>query len=246
MYKYRLIAVMLSTFVVLILSIIGIAKLSNPLASEDSIKPIAFTGHADNLRNKRYCEVLYGSRTFYYLEIKVFSTEGINDCPENLWNGVSSDAILKKEDASFVMLNGPRFWAMDQIKGINSQSSEVQFNNLGMRQRATLSISPLSQIFQSRFYSPRVINRITQFVYLAGSNIYELISPQGEIYVMQSYTQMVDKNLSEKDLLTLGKKLSLPKGWQYRVVTTSSDLVLSATGSAHVIQDNFYNTYQRQ
>lgn len=246
MHQYRSIAGILTLFGVLILITIGIAESLNSSAKGSSNRPVVFTGHADNLRNNRYCEILYGSRKFYYLEVKVFSTEGINDCPDILWSGVRSDEILKNENASFVLLNGPRFWTMDQIKALSLKGPEVQFNNLGMRQRATLRISPLNQMFQSHFYSERVIDRITQFVYHAGSNIYELISPQGEIYVMQSYTQMVKKNLSEKDLLNLGKELKLPKGWHYRVVTIDSEFVLSSTGTAHVIQDNFYNTYQRQ
>jgi len=46
-----------------------------------------------HLRNQRYCEVLYGNRDWLSLKIQVFSTEGLNDCPENLWKGVQKKPL---------------------------------------------------------------------------------------------------------------------------------------------------------
>jgi len=47
------------------------------------------------------------------------------------------------------------------------------------------------------------------------------------------------------DLATLGDRLRLPPGWKYQVVTLTSDLTLSANGVAHLVQDEFDNSYQR-
>jgi hypothetical protein len=63
---------------------------------------------------------------------------------------------------------------------------------------------------------------------------------------MQSYSQIADPNLSMNDLAQLAPRLKLPDGWKYTVKTLTQDLVLQAQGKAYVIQDNFYNSYQRQ
>ena len=75
--------------------------------------------------------------------------------------------------------------------------------------------------------------------------MYELISPKGQVYVMQSYSQIVDPSLAYTDLAALGSRLKPPKGWQYRSRTLTADLIAQASGEAHIIQDELQNTYQR-
>jgi hypothetical protein len=60
---------------------------------------------------------------------------------------------------------------------------------------------------------------------------------------MQSYAQIVDTQLSERDLPGLAVRLTLPGGWQYRVRTLSSPLVVNTPGEATVVQDDLQNTY---
>jgi hypothetical protein len=47
------------------------------------------------------------------------------------------------------------------------------------------------------------------------------------------------------DLATLGSRLALPPGWEYQVGVLDRDLVLSAEGVAHLVQDDLTNSYQR-
>jgi hypothetical protein len=60
---------------------------------------------------------------------------------------------------------------------------------------------------------------------------------------MQSYAQIVDTSLSERDLPGLGARLTLPEGWQYRARTLASPLVVRTPGEATVVQDELQNTY---
>jgi hypothetical protein len=62
---------------------------------------------------------------------------------------------------------------------------------------------------------------------------------------MQSYAQIVDKNLTINQLPALGHILSLPTGWRYRERTPRHSIQLTATGIAHVINDNLADSYQR-
>jgi hypothetical protein len=104
----------------------------------------------------------------------------------------------------------------------------------------------LKQILGDKRFTPNQITRTTNFVYKAGSLVYELTSPAGEVYVMQSYSQIVNPNLGMSDLATLGNQLKLPAGWQYQNRLLDQDLSLIANGIAYVLQDNLSNSYQRR
>ena len=82
--------------------------------------------------------------------------------------------------------------------------------------------------------------------YLAGKPIFELIAPNGDVYVMQSYAQIADTTLTIKQLPQLGKKLTLPSGWSYKTVTATQNLELNSNGLATVVNDNLYDSYQKQ
>ena len=201
-----------------------------------------------NLRNQRYCEVLYGKRNWLTLEVKVFNTQGLNLCPEDQWKTLSKDAIAKANDASFVLLNGPRYWTMDEIQAAGSTVNNIKesFGGIEMNLRAVVKLGLFKQLIGSKQYSPNEITRTTNFIYRAGGAIYELTSPAGEVYVMQSYSQIINPTLSMKDLTALDQQLKMPVGWNYKSRVLENDLSLVANGTAYVLQDNLANSYQRR
>jgi hypothetical protein len=201
-----------------------------------------------NLRNLRYCEVIYGKRDFLTLEVKVFNTQGLNLCPEAQWKTLTKESIEKAYGASFVLLNGPRYWTMDEIQAAGSTVNSVKesFGGIDMNLRATLKVGLFKQLLGSKQYSPNEVIRTTNFIYKSGTSIYELTSPTGEVYVMQSYSQIVNPNLAMSDLPDLGKQLKLPTGWTYKTRVLDQELSLIANGIAYVLQDNLLNSYQRR
>ena len=207
-----------------------------------------FEKSVSNLRNQRYCEVLVGKRDWLKLEVKVFNTQGLNLCPEGQWQALTKESVAKAFDASFVLLNGPRYWMMDEIQAAGNTVNDVKqsFGGIEMNLRATIQLSLLKQLMGSKQYTPNEITRTTNFIYKAGGTVYELISPAGDIYVMQSYSQIVNPSLSEKDLPNLNQQLKLPTGWAYRSRVLDQDLSLIANGIAYVLQDNLSNSYQRR
>lgn len=207
-----------------------------------------FEKRISNLRDQRYCEILYGKRAWLNLEVKVFNTQGLNLCPEDQWIKISKESIAQQYNASFVFLNGPRYWTMDEIQASGDTINKVKesFGGIEMNLRATLDLSLLQQLIGSKHYSPNKINRTTNFIYRAGSYVYELTSPAGEVYVMQSYSQIVNPKLSIKDLPNLEQQLKLPAGWIYKSRVLEQDLSLLANGIAYVLQDNLVNSYQRR
>ena len=90
------------------------------------------------------------------------------------------------------------------------------------------------------------INRETEWMFAAGLPVYELLTPDAKIYVMQAYSHIVDDSLTLDSLPALGDSLHLPEGWRYRTRTPDRDLTLrTVAGGAHVLQDELQNTYMR-
>ena len=229
----------------------GIALLmlfSTPGMSQTSEPKSKYEKSVSNLRNQRYCEVLYGKRHFLRLEVKVFNTQGLNLCPEDQWKTLTKEAVEKTYDASFVVLNGPRYWTMDEIQaaGTTVNQTKESFAGIEMNLRATIELGLIKQLMGSKHFSPNEIVRTTAFNYKAGTPVYELTSPAGEVYVMQSYSQIVNPKLSMSDLPDLAKQLKLPTGWTYKSRVLDQELSLVANGIAYVLQDNLSNSYQRR
>jgi hypothetical protein len=78
-------------------------------------------------------------------------------------------------------------------------------------------------------YRETVSRRTTTWFCDAGAEVYELVSPTGSVYVMQSASLGVDPDNTVDQLPTLGERLSLPEGWTYRVRTLEEDLVMPVT-----------------
>jgi hypothetical protein len=192
--------------------------------------------------------VLVGKRAWSNLEVKVFNTQGLNFCPEAQWKALTKAYIEKTFDASIVILNGPRYWTMDEIQAAGSTVNNIKesFGGIEMNLRATIQLSLLKQLMGSKQYTPNEIVRTTNFVYRAGGDVYELTSPGGDVYVMQSYSQIVNPALSMRDLPALSERLKLPAGWTYRSRVLDQELSLVANGIAYVLQDNLSNSYQKR
>jgi hypothetical protein len=93
-------------------------------------------------------------------------------------------------------------------------------------------------------YIANKVNRHTVFVFNAGEEVYELIDPQGQHWVMQTLSQVTDPNLSRADLPRLADRLDLPAGWSYQPRVLADELrVDTTTRAAQVLQDNLTNSY---
>ena len=196
-----------------------------------------------SVRGNRYCEVLLAFAQGGSIEAKVWGTQGLNDCPEAAWASVDPMTIRTEFGATAAVLNGPRHWLLDRFSGERPAGSPRLFGMLEMQQLATLTLAPGTT--SSKPYVERTVQRKSEFEFRAGAEVYELLAPDGSVYVMQSYAQIVDTRLSESDLPGLGTRLELPAGWEYRARTLASPLVVSTPGEATVVQDELQNTYSR-
>lgn len=198
----------------------------------------------DHQRGQRYGEILAVFHRDGHLEAEVFGTQLLNDCPQELWNGLIADDIARELGALVVKLNGPRYWLLDGLgsKGAPMEPVLREFNGILMRRIATVRLD----VPESASYRELNVDRRAQFFFDAGKPVYELVNPEGDSYIMQALCRAVDPTMTEESLATLGDRLSMPDGWTYRMRVLEEELVVDTSDHvATVIQDEFENTYTR-
>ena len=237
-------AVCRSCFTKLLLALLSLAAGCGSSAEGTPDAAIAKdSAPSKSLRDARYCEVLLAFLEADSIKAQVWGTQGLNDCPEAAWASIDAKAISAEFGATAAVLNGPRHWVIDRFSGELPAGTPHNFGTLEMQQLATLTLPPGTM--SSKPYVERTVKRNSEFEFRAGSEIYELVAPNGSVYVMQSYARIVDTTLAESDLPGLGARLMLPADWQYRARTLTSPLVVSTPGEATVVQDELQNTYSR-
>ena len=198
----------------------------------------------DDVFGKRYGEVLLVRVGEGGPEATVYNTFGLNDCPAPLWERLDADAIAKDHGAVAALLNGPRYWLMSRItKKAGSPQPTASFGGIEMIEQATVQLSSNNPAP----YSVNKVDRRAVFTFAAGRPVFELVDADGRRWVMQTYSQVVDKNLSLDDLPGLASRLALPQGWRYETRTLTEPLVVDTTErQANVTQDDLTNSYSLQ
>jgi hypothetical protein len=204
------------------------------------------TGSAtEDVRGRRYCEILVGKLAGADVSIEVYNTYGLGDCPEATWSAIDPAQVKAAEMADVVIMNGPRYWMMDAFTDTKTvDPTVVTLGGLPMRWSGTLD-APTSQVAGGQKpYVPLQVARTTTWVYDAGASVYELVDPTGRIFDMQSYSVETTAQ-TEASLSGLGQTLHLPDGWTFRTRTLDASLQVTAVdGLATVVQDELSNTYQ--
>lgn len=218
-----------------LLPLVGCGAASQPDAGIDA---------GPSVRDTRYCEVLIAQLDGGSVHVRVFTTQGLSDCPESEWAQVDAGAIKTEVGANQVVLNGPRNWAIDSFGGSMLLDPTVRtFGPLQMRQAGAIDLSLVEAVSLGSPYTVRSITRDSEFIFFAGSPVYELVDTSMRVFTMQSYSQQ-KALLTVQDLSTLGTRLTLPAGWSFRVRTLDAALRVKATSQRqNVLQDDLLNTY---
>jgi hypothetical protein len=206
------------------------------LVSADALrKPL--TG----LSGQRYGEVLLVTPGEAGPQASVYNSYPLNDCPANLWAALDPQAIATENGAATVLLNGPRYWLMNAIEKTQQGPRVIKnFGGIEMQLQATVLLTAVNPAP----YTANQVNRHTVFTFDAGEEVYELHDPAYRRWVMQTWSQIVDPNLSRADLPKLGERLNLPDGWTYQSRVLESPLRIdTTTHAAQVLQDDLANSY---
>lgn len=159
---------------------------------------------------------------------------------------------LKKDfGGDVIWMNGPRRALMDRMTAMVFEDGKISMvGPIPMRTVGTMHLPDLDLFLASERppYTEMTIGRTTEWFFDAGQQVYQLVSPTGSVYIMQSASQHVDPNNTVDSLATLGERLSLPDGWEYRSPTLQKDLVVRAEAEgapAHIVFDQYEDNYQR-
>src|ERR1700733_8082211 len=190
---------------------------------------------------KRYGEVLLVQITESGPQATVYNSFPLNDCPAELWSKLDPQALATENGAAATLLNGPRYWLMNDIEKDPQGPQETKsFGGIEMIKQATVALTSMNPAP----YLANEVTRNTVFVFNAGEEIYELVDPDGKRWVMQTWSQVTDPNLSRADLSELAGRLTLPDGWSYQPrVLTETLRGDTTTRPARVTQDDLTNSY---
>ena len=193
------------------------------------------------LSGKRYGEVLLVTPGEAGPQASVYNSFPLNDCPADLWSALDPKAIATENGVAAALLNGPRYWLMNAIEKTQQGPRLIKnFGGIEMLLQATVLLTAMNPAP----YTANQVNRHTVFTFDAGEEIYELHDPAYRRWVMQTWSQIVDPNLSRADLPKLGERLKLPDGWTYQSRVLDSPLRIdTTTHAAQVLQDDLTNSY---
>lgn len=212
-----------------------------------AVERTQFMDHGDDLRNVRYGEIVPVFRKGAKLYIEVYNTVEHNELPGELWEALDVEEMAEEYGAEEVLLNGPRYWVINAAEGNTDRLNNkiADFGGIEMKLVASLDETLFSMNLGENFYTESSVERETNWIYWKGNMVYELVSPEGDVYRMQAASMIEDANLTIDKLEYLGERLDLPEGWTYRARVLEQDSVLDSHGMATIIQDEFINTYQK-
>jgi hypothetical protein len=179
----------------------------------------------------------------------LYNTLGLPDTmTDEQFRALDPERLKTDYRADAIWLNGPRRALMDSATA--EFLDEGRVSNVGgipMRTVGRVHVPDLNLFLSAQRppYTELTVARTTDWVFKQGRDVHELVAPSGAVYVMQSMSRHIDPNLEIEQLPTLGQRLQLSQGWQYRVRTLEEDLVVPARGDAHIVFDEFENNYQR-
>jgi hypothetical protein len=224
-----------------------VSQLAVVLAAVFAVPIADASATTTGLRDQRYCEVIPSVTQGSTVTAYIYNTQGLNLCPAAQWDALTKDEVNQEYGSQSAQLNGPRHWMMDTLEAAGSSTTgqTFTFGGIEMSLRGTIVSRIGSPTVGEQFYVPNTVQRQTVYTFNARQPIYELIDPHKNVYVMQSYAQIVDKQLTINQLPALGHILSLPTGWRYREKRPRHSIQVIATGIAYVVNDNLADSYQR-
>lgn len=227
------------------LTVAGIALAHQPSSSQTQItRDATIADDTPLLRGGRYCEIMIVRRNAGKNHAELWSTQGISVCPDDCRAVFDTGDIKSETGAQRVVVNGPKIWLPSSPAPTPPKEARRSFGGIEVGLLVTFEVTR----GDGDPFKERVAPRTTTNTFNSGEEVYELISPDGIVYVMQSMSLSEEPGLTMADLATLGSRMQLPRGWNYRARILEADLSLapSQDGEVVVLQDRLKNTYQRR
>jgi hypothetical protein len=218
-------------------------------------EPCAVKG--DNWRGKAFYEILFmnrqanGGAIGNYFNSLGNTFDASNEAMDARFKALDGEALKKEYGSDGVFFNGPRRFVANGFTGMAFDGCKKRvIGTTPLYLYGTFEVPSFSAFVSGPpvAYKVLVSKRTNTFLFKAGEQVHELITPEGAVYTMFSLSLKADPNNTIENLPTLGKRLTLPTGWKYRMRTLEADMVLSSTYDANppnsIVLDQFEGNYQ--
>jgi len=203
--------------------------------------------HVEDLRGRQFCEVgLITGAGEDNAVANVWNTTGACDPTAEQVNALDADALASENGVLRAWLGPVRQWVVDEID-VWEAGDERMFGGITGNWMGAVEAATMTQTGIRGSYEPAYVYRGNAFSFHQGSEVYVLDAPDGEAFVMESFTRRQDPDLTEGNLAHLGRRLDLPDGWGFRTEVLERDMEVSSASHdnlAHMVQDNLHNVYQ--
>jgi hypothetical protein len=203
--------------------------------------------HMQDMRGYRFCEVSLITGTSQDNAIaNIWNTTGACDPTPEQVDTLEAETIARENEALSAWLNPVNHWMFDQLH-VREAGDDRIFGPIEGTWIGVTGAATLTQATGQGSYCPGYIDRSNTFTvtFNAGSEVYLLDAPDGEIFIMQSRNRHADPALREGELAHLYNRLDLPVGWGFRTETLDQDVEVSSNidNLAHVLHDDLDNVY---
>lgn len=202
--------------------------------------------HMRDLRGYQFCEVLLVTGTSAGNAVaNIWNTTGVCDPKQEQLDALDADAIARENGALYAAVGPLRTWMFDRLD-VWEAGSDRNFGSITGTWTGAAEATTLQAAVQDG-YRPAYMYRNGTVTFDQGSQVYVLDAPDGEVFVLESFTRHWDPALSEDKLAHLAGRLDFPRGWGFRAEMLDQDLEVSSAhhgNLAHLVQDNLHNAYQ--
>ena len=151
---------------------------------------------ADEGDNFVFCEVALITGTSKANAIADFyNSTGTDICTPEKFAALDKAKIIEETGAREVFLNPSRRWMFDQLD-VYEDGIERTFGGIKMTWMGVVPVEELEKGVTKGHYVPGYIFRDNQYTFKKGREIYLLDAPDGEVFVMQSFTNFKQKEVT--------------------------------------------------
>jgi hypothetical protein len=176
----------------------------------------------------------------------IWNTTGACDPTPEQFDALDAGTVARENGARRAWLNPVRRWMFDRLD-VWEAGDDRTFGDITGTWMGVAGAAAMMEATVQGSYDPGYVYRNSTFTFSQGSEVYLLDAPDGEVFVMQSFTRHWDPTQSEDNLAHLAGRLDLPGGWGFRTHVLDRDLEVTSAKEdnlAHVLEDDLHNVYQ--
>ena len=185
------------------------------------------------------CQIFAVNYNLFSTQIKIYSTHDLSQCTTTEFAPFTSTSVQAQLEtvvpgASF-SLGGPYY----QMADLDMSKVGTHFIDVGMLRFALSAVGKFDWLdalkqpallktwwSKQMRYIPFQTRQELELIWFKGSEIYELVSPTGEVYQMAWVTQAFMSRRGQINPSTLSDYLNLPVGWSFRIRTLSANNII--------------------